>query len=144
LFGALFAAACAHAPQQPDAAGLPPTVESFFDKVRWRDLRAAAQWVIDERRQDFLKAVAKRQDDRDLSVTDFALEDVRFSPDGRTATVLSRVRWVRLPSVTEQSEEVTSQFVWKAGAWWLARQEAGPFGEELSAPYSLPVEDAGA
>ncbi|HEX4620456.1 MAG TPA: hypothetical protein VH208_02715 [Myxococcaceae bacterium] len=144
LVGALFAAACAHAPQQPDAAALPPTVESFFDKVRWRDLRAAAQLIVADRRPDFLKAAAKRQDDRDLTLTEFTAEDVRFSADGRKATVLVHVRWVRLPSATEQSEEVTSEFVWDAGAWWLARQESGPFGEELSAPYSTPSADAGA
>ena len=144
LVAALIAAACAHAPQQPDAAALPPTVDSFFDKVRWRDMRAAAQLVVADRRPDFLKAAARRQDDRDLTLTEFTAEDVRFSADGKKATVLSHLRWVRLPSATEQSEEVTSEFVWDAGAWWLARQEAGPFGEELSAPYSTPSVDAGA
>jgi hypothetical protein len=141
--GGLVAWACAHVPAQPDAAGLPPTVEAFFDKVHWRDFRAAAQLIVEERRQDFLKASAASHDDRDLTLTESTLEDVRMSPDGRSATVLSRVRWIRLPSMTEQSDEVTSDFIWRAGAWWLARQQAGPFQEQLGSPVSLTPEDAG-
>lgn len=134
----LLAAACAHGPRRGTLESLKPAVETFHQRVRWKDYRGAAELLVPERREAFQKAVRSRNDERDLSITDYELEEARLSADGRTAWVESRLSWVRLPSVTERSEVITSEYVFLQGAWWLARQDAGPFAAELEAPYTPP------
>ncbi len=101
-------------------------------RVRWKDFRGAAELVVPERRDGFGNAREAKRDTRDLSITDYQLEDARLSPDGTRATVVSRISWTRLPSVSENSDLVTSEFVFRDGSWLLARQDAGPFAGELS------------
>jgi hypothetical protein len=45
--------------------------------------------------------------------------------------VVSRVSWMRLPSVTEKTELVTTELIRKDGVWLLSRQQGGPFAREL-------------
>lgn len=84
--------------------------------------------VVPERRASFLKARLKADDEKNLFVTDFQLEDAKVRPDG-TAEVVSKISWYRLPSNVEQSAAVTSVFVWREGKWWLESQDDGPFPE---------------
>ena len=72
-----------------------------------------------------------RNDDRDLTVSDYALEDCTISGDQRSAACVSRISWIRLPSVTENSEVVTCNFAWNGRNWKLTSMEAGPFQPEL-------------
>ena len=143
LFGLwlLFALACATIPKRGTVETLKPAVETFHQRIRWKDFRGASELVLPERRDRFLAARATHHDDKDLSVTDYQLEDVRLAPDGLSATVASKVGWMRLPSVTEVSDLVTSEWVFQQGAWYLARQDVGPFTPELEEALEAP--DAG-
>jgi hypothetical protein len=119
--------ACAHTKKTPDAENLRPTVESFHQRVRWKDYRMAAQYVVPERRQQFERAVREREDERDLDITDYEIDGVEMADEGHRAIVTSSFRWTRLPSVTVQKATVTSEFVFRDGTWLLERQEGGPF-----------------
>ncbi len=126
-------AACAHsAANRMDS--LRRAADTFHQRARWRDFRGAAELVIPERRLAFEKARVKGHDDRDLTITDYQLEDARLSPDGFSAEVVSRLNWIRLPSVTEETALIHSELVWREGTWFVARQDEGPFAEELKAP----------
>lgn len=131
LFLALVLAACATTSKKSNLEALKTTVESFHQLIRWRDYRAAARLIVPERREDFQRARLERKDDRDLTITDYELEGVELSEDGQRATVQSRIHWMRLPSASEQSALVTSEFVLRSGAWLLERQQEGPFAGEL-------------
>jgi hypothetical protein len=134
---ALFACgllSCAHSHKSGSPELLRPAVEGFHQRIRWRDYRAAAEFLVPERRAAFKKARKERNDEKDLTITDYQLDDVQLSEDGTTAQVTSHISWIRLPSVTENSDTVVSEFVQRDGAWFLARQDAGPFVQELAGP----------
>ena len=120
-----------------------PAIETFHQRVRWKDFRGATELLVPERRAAFEKARKDQNDNRDLSITDYQLEDVRLVDDGMRAIVVSRISWVRLPSVSEHPDLVTSEFVFQFGAWQLARQDSGPFAPELQAEYEWSPPDAG-
>ncbi|WP_343073614.1 hypothetical protein [Pyxidicoccus fallax] len=106
-------------------------MEQFHQAIRWRDYRAAARLIVPERQLDFQRARIERHDDRDLTITDYEIEDVKVSEDGQRATVQSRIQWMRLPSASEQTALVVSEFVFRNGVWLLERQLDGPFEGEL-------------
>jgi|CXWL01.1.fsa_nt_gi hypothetical protein len=126
-------------PEKPDAETLKPRIEDFHLRVRWRDFRGAAELLVPERRAAFLKARAEKHDEKDLSITDYQLEECVFATDGLKAECISNLSWVRLPSVSEERATVTSVFVWSGNTWQLAQQKEGPFTAELGAAYK-PVE----
>ncbi|QSQ19389.1 hypothetical protein JY651_29145 [Pyxidicoccus parkwayensis] len=123
--------ACATASKKSSLEALKPTVESFHQLIRWKDYRSAASLLVQERREDFQRARVRLNDDADLSVTDYEIEDVKLSDDGQRATVHSRIQWMRLPSASARTALVTSEFVLRNGAWLLERQVDGPFDGEL-------------
>ncbi len=106
-------------------------VESFHQRVRWKDYRIAARYIVPERRKDFERARRELKDERDLSITDYEIEEVQFVEEGQRAIVTSRIHWMRLPSVSEQTATVTSEFIYRDGTWMLERQVGGPFDGEL-------------
>lgn len=110
---------------------LKPAIESFHQRIRWKDFRAAAELVVPERRLEFIRARMANGDDRDFFITDFQLEDAQISKDLLSAEAVSRVSWYRLPSNTEQSAFITSTYVWRDSHWLLESQDAGPFTELL-------------
>lgn len=122
---------CAHTKKKSDLETLRPVVESFHQRVRWKDYRIAARYIVPERRQDFERARRERQDERDLSITDYEIEEVQVEEEGARAVVTSRIKWMRLPSVSEQSDTVTSEFIYRDGKWLLEKQAGGPFDGEL-------------
>ena len=138
IFWLLAALSCATVPKRGTTETLKSAVETFHQRIRWRDYRGASELVLPERRDRFLAARAAHHDDKDLSVTDYQLEDMRLAPDGLSAAVASKVGWVRLPSVSEASDLITSEWVFRAGAWYLARQDLGPFTPELEEPVEAP------
>lgn len=131
LFLVLVLGACATTSKKSNLEALKPTVERFHEAIRWRDYRSAARLIVPERQGDFQRARIKLHDDRDLTITDYEIEDVKLSEDGQRATVQSRIQWMRLPSASEQTALVTSEFVFRDGVWLLERQLEGPFGGEL-------------
>ena len=132
----LFLASACATVKGPDVEELKPTVEAFHQRVRWKDFRGAADLVVPERREGFIKGRSRLNDERDLFVTDFQLEDAQLPPENQVARVVSKLSWYRLPSTTEQTVTLTSVFAWRDGHWLLESQDAGPF-EEL-----LPSKDA--
>lgn len=127
---AALAGACAHS-RADSAESLRKTADQFHKLVRWNDLRGAAELLTIERREAFLDEVSNRNDERDLKITDYELQDFKLEPGGKHATVISKVSWYRLPSVTQEEQKVVSHFVEKNGAWLISRQEKGPFAEAL-------------
>ncbi len=127
----LLGGACAHTPQSTGLEGLRPVVDDYHKRLRWKDFRGVARHLVPERREDFLRSRRELQDERDLSITDFEVLEVALEPDGMRATVTSRLQWMRLPSPSEKTATVTSEFVFRDGAWLLERQLDGPFEGEL-------------
>lgn len=132
LIAVLALSACAHLRGEGDVEGLKPAVEAFHQALRWKDFRAAADRLVPERRAAFVKARLKNDDDRDLFVTDFQLEDAQVSADRKSATVVSKLSWYRLPDSTEKTAVITSQLVWRDDAWLVESQDDGPFLAELA------------
>ena len=128
---------CATTRQKGDVSDLKPTVESFHRHLRWKDFRGATDFMVQERRATFIKARLDRNDDRDLTVSDYQLEDCTVSGDQLTAACVSRINWIRLPSVSESSEVVTCTFHWDGHNWRLVSMENGPFQPEM-APAPAP------
>jgi hypothetical protein len=138
----LLASGCAHDVRRADPAALQSTAEQFHERIRWKDFHGASELLVPERRDAFLRA--RKADEKDLSVTDYDVSAPKLGPARTRADVKSRVKWVRLPSATENDAEVTSELVDYHGTWLLARQQGGPFDAELGAPYAgPPEEDAG-
>ncbi len=131
LLLALTVVGCAHSKKKDAMESLKPAVEDFHKRVRWKDYRSAAGLIIPERRDDFLRARRERKDDQDLSITDYEIEQLTLSADGQRAVVISRMQWMRLPSVSAHTATVTSEFVYQDGVWLLERQLEGPFEGEL-------------
>lgn len=127
----LLSGACAHTKKQSNLETLKPAVEGFHKHIRWRDYRGAAQFIVPERRDDFERARRQHHDDKDLTITDYEIEEVKLSEDAQRATVRSRIQWMRLPSASERTASVTSEFVYRDGTWLLERQLEGPFDGEL-------------
>ena len=119
--------------RSPDIDDLKPAVEAFHQRVRWKDFRGAADLIVAERRDAFLKARKQLKDERDLFISDFRLEDAKVSKKG-IATAVSHMSWYRLPSATETTTTVTSVFVWRDNLWILESQDDGPFDDLKPAP----------
>ncbi|MGO8970067.1 MAG: hypothetical protein ACLQDQ_10915 [Myxococcaceae bacterium] len=122
----LFAQACSHNPFNPEP-NLKTDAEAFDKALRFQDYADAAQLVVAARRQVFL--AARRKEGTDLEVTDMEVIDVQMTPDGKQATVVSRMRWVKLPSVSEVTAEVHASWTLIGNQWFLVSLAGGPFPE---------------
>ena len=116
---------------------LKPAVEAFHQRVRWKDFRGAADLMVEDRHQPFIKARTKLKDERDLFITNFELEDAKIGLDLLIATAVTKISWYRLPSTTEETATVTSVFIWRDGVWQLESQDEGPFDDLKPAPVVL-------
>jgi hypothetical protein len=126
---------CAHTAGKGTVEGLKSAGDMFLQRLRWRDFRGASELVLADRRNKYDRAISDLKDENDLTVTDYQLEDVRLSPTEKdVGLVIARVRWVRMPSVTEHNAVVTSEFVLEHGVWFLFRQDKGPFADVLNEP----------
>ena len=113
-----------HQPSAP-AKELKSTYEDFETKARWGEAAAVAQLIVPERRAAFLAARSK--DGSDLSITDIELQNVEIAPDGETATVTTKWRWLKMPSTSEQAQESTAIWVGRGGQWLLQSMQGGPY-----------------
>jgi hypothetical protein len=128
----LLSGGCAHTkPSSSGLEGLKPAVEDFHKQVRWGEYRAAARYIVPERRTDFERARREKNDGRDLSILDYEIDEATLSEDSMRATVISRIQWMRLPSMSATTSTVTSEWAFVNGAWLLERQSDGPFADEL-------------
>jgi hypothetical protein len=109
----------------PTMSTLKSTYEEFEQRARWGDSAALGQIVVPERRAAFL--AARGRDASDLSVTEVDLLDVNLSQEGTRATVTSRMHWLRLPSASEQVENVRSEWVARGEQWLLESMQGGPY-----------------
>jgi hypothetical protein len=125
---ALFLASCVTVPKG-EIEDLKPAVRAVHQSFRWKDFRGAAEMMVLERQEAFIKARMKLNDDQDLFITNFELEDAKLSPDLLVAKAYTRISWYRLPSTTEKTALVTSIFVWRDGVWQLESQDDGPFDD---------------
>ncbi len=141
----LFSCACASMTgAKGDVETLKPAVDTFHQRARWSDFRGASELIVPEKRDAFVRARDKMNDAKDLHITDYDLEDAKVADDRLSAVCVWRMRWYRLPSVTEQDAIVRSRFIWKNGTWLLDSQDGGPFASELvvsAAPE--PAKDGG-
>jgi hypothetical protein len=131
LFLVLALSGCATVSKKSNLEELKPTVEQFHQVIRWKDFRSAARFIVPEKRKAFTKARIALNDERDLTITDYEIEDGQLSEDGTRAFIQSRIQWMRLPSASEHVSVVTSEFVYQHGTWLLERQDEGPFADEL-------------
>lgn len=125
------------------AEGAQKAADLFHHRIRWKDFGGAALLIVPEKRTAFEEGRRLLRDDRDLSVADYQLDEIQLGADQLSARLISRIVWYRLPSVTSHEDTVVTDLVWRDGAWLIARQEGGPFDEELSGPYEPPSADAG-
>jgi len=119
--------ACAHTPLESSAGALKTDSSDFEKSLRFQDYGGAAQLVAPAKRQAFL--AARRREGNDLTITDMEVVDVQMSQDAKQAVVMSRMRWVKLPSATEVSAEVHENWVAAGGSWVLVSLSGGPFPE---------------
>ncbi len=119
-------AACSHNLFDP-TPNLKTDVDDFEKALRFQDYSGAASLVVPERRQAFL--AARRKEGTDLEVTDMEVIDAQMTPDGKQANVISRMRWVRLPSVSEVTAEVHEHWVLVGNGWLVVSLAGGPFPE---------------
>ena len=80
-------ASCAHTPAKPvpDPQSIRAAVEAFHRRARWKDFRGAAELIVAERRQAFLDARERMRDERDLTISDYELTDIRLDHFERVA-----------------------------------------------------------
>jgi len=122
---------CAHAQRTEATAGLKRTAELFHQRVRWKDFRSASELLVPNRRKPFTEARDRGDDEKNLAISDYELEQLTLAEDGQSGTIVSRISWTRLPSLAEQSQVVRSEFVLLRGQWLLAEQDKGPFADVL-------------
>jgi hypothetical protein len=138
----LFLASCATTPKG-ELEDLKPAVRAVHQSFRWKDFRGAADMMVAERQEAFIKARTKLNDDQDLFITNFELEDAKISKDLLVAKAVTRISWYRLPSTTEKTVTATSVFVWREGTWQLESMDEGPFEDLKPIKKPAPVPDAG-
>jgi hypothetical protein len=124
--------ACSHSVFEGSAGQLKTDAEDFEKSLRFQDYGGAALVVTPAKRQAFL--AARRKEGNDLTITDMEVIDVQMSADGKHAIVMSRMRWVKLPSVTEVTAEVHEQWDVAGTGWQLMAMSGGPF-PELEVPH---------
>ncbi|MFN0062135.1 MAG: hypothetical protein ACKVPX_06440 [Myxococcaceae bacterium] len=118
---------CAHLSGGGPSADIKAAADEFHKRARWRDFIGVSELVVSEKREAFEDARRIGEDDRDLTITDYEVLDVRAAPDGDSGRVVSRVQWLRLPSPTERTAQVRTELVKREGAWFVKSQDDGPF-----------------
>ena len=132
------ASVCATAPKG-DLDLLKPTLDAFHGRMRWKDYGQLPALLVPEKRPAFLKACNARDDEKNLFVTDYQLEDCAMTPEDQTVAICtSKVSWYRLPSASEKTALIATTLKWQGGQWLVDKQSDGPFAEELSISTAKP------
>jgi len=129
---------------ETDVRDVKAAAEAFHRRVRWKDFQSASDLVVPERRAAFLAAREAQRDERDLTIADYELLELRVEPDSGRAEVVSRMSWFRMPNLSEHTDTVITELVPAGTGWLIARQNKGPFTPELQEPYvpAAPVDEA--
>ncbi len=123
-----------------DVELLRPTLDAFHSRMRWKDFAQIPSQLVFEKREAFVTASNKRDDEKNLFVTDYQLEACDVKPDDQTIAIcMSKVSWYRLPSVATKTVVVATTLKWQGGQWLIDRQSDGPFAEELSLSAPAPA-----
>jgi hypothetical protein len=134
LWAVLFSGlGCAHL-SQSRLEHLRTEAEAFHHRIRWKDFQGASAFLIPSRQREFLQAREQHHDEKNLSISDYQLEEAQVLNDSTQAVLVSRMYWLRLPDLSEKSGLVTTHFVFKNQRWWVTQMEGGPF-EELARPW---------
>lgn len=115
-----------------DVDALKPTITALHENMRWKQLQQFGQQLLPERRDAFAAACLSRDDEKNLFVTEYQLQECKVLEDKTFAVCLSSVSWYRLPSNSTKTVTLATTLKWKGGMWLVDRQSDGPFGEELS------------
>ena len=99
----------------------------YLISVRWSDWTSASQLLVPERRDAFMTARRKGHDERDLSISDFEIEEVKMAPDTSSGQVTAELNYTRLPSVSVKTEDTTLFLIWRDGRWLVDHEVGGPF-----------------
>ena len=122
--------------ESADPKAVKEIADAFHRRARWKDFEGASNLLVGSKRAAFLEARERVRDDRDLQISDYELLELVVDPDGQTATVRSRISWLRLPSLSERVDIVVTELIpLDSRNWLITRQTKGPFGEELGEPY---------
>jgi hypothetical protein len=111
--------------QSPDA--LKKAAQRFFHDIRWKDFASAASQLVPEKQDAFSRARRHAHDEKDLSITEYDLHEIKLAPDALSGQAIVSLSWVRIPSVTVESAEVETDFVYQDGQWRVKRMDGGPF-----------------
>jgi hypothetical protein len=134
-----FFAACATT-NKGDLDALKPTLNAFHGHMRWKDYSQLPMQLVPERREAFIRGLNARDDDKNLVVTDYQLEECDVKPeDQKIAVCVSKISWYRLPSPSVTTATVATTLRWQGGMWLVDRQSGGPFAEELSVGGAQPA-----
>src|SRR5438105_4172571 len=102
---------------------LKPTLEAFHGSMRWKNYLQIPAQLVPEKREGFVKGCNARDDEKNLFVTDYQLEDCTATPEDQTVAIcMSKVSWYRLPSTTEKTVMVATTLKWQGGQWLVDRQ----------------------
>ncbi|MHB1845526.1 MAG: hypothetical protein ACYCWW_11915 [Deltaproteobacteria bacterium] len=117
---------CANVPRTGDPEALGHQAELYFKAIRWKDFVAAAAFLPPDKRAEWRRETIRRHDERDLSITAYDVEETRLTKSGGRTFV--KVSWVRLPSISEQTDLVELRWRYVEGAWQLTDEIGGPIG----------------
>ena len=99
------------------------SAQAFSHALRWKRYRICDRFVAPELKASFHDRFAESDDD--LRVTDAEIVGVDWPPEATAATVRLRLRWVRLPSLTEHVTTLEQTWEDRLNGWLLARM-VGP------------------
>lgn len=122
----LGAAGCANAPttRASRSSALLHSAQNFSEGMRWQRYRLCGRLVAEEITASFQQQIVDVG--TDLRVTEGQILSVDWPEDSEAATVRVRYRWVRLPSIVEQTVTVEQRWEDRTNrGWTLARMESG-------------------
>ena len=109
-------------------SALGATADQFTQALRWQRFDLCQRALAPEVKDTFRRRFVERAEE--LRFTDVEISGVDVAEDGRSATVRARVRWLLLPSITEQQSTLEQRWEDRANGWVLARMlVAGSAGD---------------
>ncbi len=99
-------------------------VDLYWKAVHWQDALAGSALVAPDARSDWLKTRDKQE--RNLNVTSYEIQGEKIDRGGDAATVLVKMTWYLLPSLTEQNDLVQQRWVLISGHWLVGSEKGGP------------------